>query len=168
MLAMSAPQPPNSLFAALRRVDRTCKIDVERPARVRSGKGDVVQLYLAAALADGWSPREQIRPTRLREQYWLLQGRPVAQIVPDTDNNAARIAAPDPRWFALHRLWLSQQPTRLRSKGEMDERLGMAVLDMVADHMPHFPIDADFEGTLPAALRPHLGRWGDCRKPAAA
>jgi hypothetical protein len=69
------------------------------------------------------------------------------------------VTAPDPRWFALHKLWLAQKPTRDRLKIAKDERQGMAVLDMVANHMPHYPLDSAFRAELPEELQPHLERW---------
>jgi len=30
---------------------------------------------------------------------------------------------------------------------------------MVADHMPHYPLDTAFRAAVPAELRPHLQRW---------
>ena len=35
----------------------------------------------------------------------------------------------------------------------------MLVLDLVAEHMPHFPVDESFRTELPAELVPYLERW---------
>ncbi len=43
---------------------------------------------------------------------WLLLGQPVDQVVPAKGDSAARIVAPDPRMFALQKLWLSEKPSR--------------------------------------------------------
>jgi hypothetical protein len=114
---------------------------------------------LAASIAERWGKRQKLRPVPLMEQDWLLNGRPVSQVVSDTGDEAARIAAPDPRWFGLHKLWLSQKPERDRRKIGKDERQGMAVLDLVADRMQHYPLDTAFVTSLPEMLRPHYARW---------
>ena len=155
----SASQPPNALLAALKSVDATYTINMERQFQVRNSKGQEVELLLAAALSDRWTREQKLRPVPLIEQDWLLEGRPVSHVVTDFSDKPARVAAPDPRWFALHKLWLSQKPTRDRLKVAKDERQGMAILDMVADHMPHYPLDTAFRAAVPAELRPHLQRW---------
>ncbi len=90
----------------------------------------------------------------------------MSHVVCDTGGKPARLAAPDPRWFGLHKLWLSKKPTRQRLKVDKDDRQGMTLLDMVADHMPHFPVDDRFRAELPALLQPHLARWESRRAPA--
>ena len=66
---------------------------------------------------------------------------------------------PDPRWFGLHKLWLSQKPERNRHKIGKDKQQGTAVLDLVRNHMPRFPIDAKFETQIPSLLMPHYEAW---------
>jgi hypothetical protein len=156
---VSAPQPPNALLAALKSVDATYTINTERQFQVRNSKGHEVELLLAAALSDHWVREQKLRPVPLPEQDWLLKGRPVSHVVTDFSDKPARVTAPDPRWFALHKLWLAQKPTRDRLKVAKDERQGMAILDMVADHMPHYPLDRAFRAELPEELQPHLERW---------
>ncbi len=150
---------PNALFAALKHIDATYTVNEERQFQVRNARGYEIELLLPARLADKWGRSEKIRPIPLPEQDWLLNGRPVSQVVCDMGAKPARVVAPDPRWFGLHKLWLSQKPSRHPLKIAKDERQGFAVLDMVAKHMPHFPLDAAFRADLPAELRPHFERW---------
>ena len=35
----------------------------------------------------------------------------------------------------------------------------MAILDTVAEALPHYPLDAAFEVEIPAELREHYARW---------
>lgn len=159
VLGAAVPQPPNALFAALKAVDATYTINTEREFQVRNAKGNEVELLLAAAISDRWAREEKIRPTPLPEQDWLLKGRPVSHVVTDLGNKPGRISAPDPRWFGLHKLWLAQKPARSRLKVAKDEKQGTTVLDLVADHMPHYPLDTQFQAELPVELRPHMERW---------
>jgi hypothetical protein len=155
----AVPPRPNALFAALKRIDGTYAINTERQFQIRNSKGNEVELLLAAAISDRWSNEQRIRPVPLPEQDWLLKGRPVSQIATDYSDKPARVCAPDPRWFGLHKLWLSQKPGRDHRKVDKDERQGRAVLDMVADHMPHYPLDTDFRADVPQELRPYLENW---------
>lgn len=155
----STPQPANALLAALKAVDATYTINTERDFQVRNSRGQEVELLLAESIAEKWGPSQKLRPVPLPEQDWLLKGRPVAHVIFDLGGKAARVVAPDPRWFGLHKLWLSQKPQRDRLKIAKDERQGMAVLDLVVAHMPHYRVDVAFREELPDALKPHLARW---------
>ena len=160
-------QPPNTLLAALKKIDATYTINTEREFQVRNRRGQEVELLLPAALAGGWAREQKLRPIPLPEQDWLLRGRQVSHVVCDTGGEAARLVVPDPRWFGLHKLWLSQKPGRQRLKIAKDERQGMVVLDLVAEAMPHFPMDAAFRAELPDELLPHVQRW-EARRAAAS
>ena len=95
----------------------------------------------------------------LPEQDWLLLGRPVDQVVGCRDGSPARIVAPDPRWFALHKLWMAAQTKRNPLKRPKDRQQGLALLDTIALHMPHYRLDAAFEAELPAELEPYYAQW---------
>jgi hypothetical protein len=95
----------------------------------------------------------------LPEQEWLLLGRPIDQVVPCRDGTPARIVAPDPRWFALHKLWLAAKPGRHPLKRPKDRKQGLALLDAIAEAMPHYPLDDSFVAGLPPELAPHFAQW---------
>ena len=109
-------------------------------------------------------PRDRPRPIPLASQEWLLLGRPVDQVVPCRDWSAARLVVPDPRWFALHKLWLADQENRNPLKRRKDLAQGKAVLDAVAEAMPHYPLDAAFEGSIPDELLPYWREWRETRQ----
>lgn len=93
----------------------------------------------------------------------MLLGRPVDQVIACRDASTARIVAPDPRWFALQKLWLSDQGKRNPLKRRKDREQGLGVLDALAGAMPHYPLDAAFERELPAALTPYWNEWNERR-----
>ncbi|WP_206435333.1 GSU2403 family nucleotidyltransferase fold protein, partial [Sphingomonas koreensis] len=77
---------------------------------------------------------------------------------------AARMVAPDPRWFALQKLWMAAKPERAPQKQPKDRKQGIALLDAVWVAMRHYPLDEAFYETLPAALKPHFELW-EANKP---
>ena len=81
------------------------------------------------------------------------------QVVPCRDGTPARIVAPDPRWFALHKLWLGAQAKRNPLKRRKDTVQGMALLDAVAEAMPHYQLDEAFISSLPEDLMPYWQAW---------
>jgi hypothetical protein len=74
------------------------------------------------------------------------------------NGSPARIVAPDPRWFALQKLWMSDQVKRNPLKRGKDLKQGMLLLDAVAQAMPHYPLDDAFEMQLPGELAPYYLR----------
>ena len=96
---------------------------------------------------------EPLRPVPMPEQEWLLKGTPLKQVVPATDASAALIVAPDPRWFALHKLWLADKPGRNPLKAPKDRRQGQVLLEVIGRAMPRYPLDAAFGASLPEELK---------------
>lgn len=152
--ALQAP----SVFGVLKSVDSTYTINTERPFQARNSHGNEVELLIAESLA-GLPTYERLRPIPLPEQNWLLPGTRISHITCGMDGLPARVVAPDPRWFALHKLWLADKESRNVLKKGKDREQGDTVLHLVNDHMPHFPLDDAFEDSLPDELRPYFEDW---------
>jgi hypothetical protein len=148
------------LWAALKAVDPTFTVNSERQFQARNAKAYEVELLAAPSRIGTMAGQERPLPIPLPEQEWLLPGRRVDQVVPCRDGSAARLVVPDPRWFALHKLWLAKKPARNPLKRGKDRAQGIALLDAVAAAMPHYPLDADFVRSLPDALAPAWAEWG--------
>lgn len=80
-------------------------------------------------------------------------------MVPCRDGSPARLVCSDPRWFALHKLWLGVQAKRNPLKRRKDTAQGLALLDAVREAMPHYPLDAAFISSLPDELLPCWDSW---------
>lgn len=162
-VAVGADPASNPVWAMLKAVDHTYTVNTERPFQARNAKAFEFELLAAPSRLPGMGRRDQPRPVPLPEQEWLLNGRPVSHVVVARDGSPARLAVPDPRWFALQKLWMSVQEKRNPLKRGKDERQGLAVLDAVADAMPQYPLGAGFEAEIPAELEPHYERWKAAR-----
>lgn len=147
------------LWAALKSADSTFAVNAEREFQARNAKAYEVELLVAPSRVATMAGRERPRPIALPEQEWLLPGRRIDQIVPCRDGSAARLVVPDPRWFALHKLWLADKPERNPLKKEKDRRQGRALLATVAEAMPLHPLDQSFYAGLPDELRPYMAEW---------
>src|SRR6185503_6351870 len=104
----------------LKAVDATFTVNTERRFQARNRASFEVGLLVAPSRAATLARTDKPHPIPLPEQEWLLLGRPVDQVVACRDATAARIVAPDPRWFALHKLWLSAQDKRDPFKRDKD------------------------------------------------
>lgn len=154
-MAVAYPTPV-SVLGMLKAVDSTYTVNTERPFQARNKDAYEVELLVAPSVAATLPRSEPLRPEPLPEQEWLLQGSRLEQTVPATDATAARIIAPDPRWFALHKLWLADKPTRNALKRPKDRRQGEALLEAIRSVMPRFPIDASYISSLPPELRRYV------------
>lgn len=148
-----------ALWAALKAVDPTFTVNTERDFQARNIKAYEVDVLVAPSRVATIYGGEQPRPIPSPGQEWLLPGRRVDQVVPCRDGTAARLIVPDPRWFALHKLWLAKEPSRVPLKRDKDRKQGLALLDAVAEAMPHYPLDAAFERSLPVELAPAWAEW---------
>jgi hypothetical protein len=71
---------------------------------------------------------------------------------------------PDPRWFALQKLWMAKKPGRNPQKKPKDHKQGIALLDAVWLSMPHYAMGKGFYDGLPDTLKTHFEFW-DAQKP---
>lgn len=151
------------LWDMLKAVDATFTVNTERTFQARNARAYEVEVFAAPSRIATMARTDRPRPVSLPEQEWLLEGRPVDQVIVCRDGSPARIVAPDPRWFALQKLWLSEQPKRNALKRDKDRIQGMLLLDAVAEAMPHYPLDDRFEAMLPGELAPYYIRWAERR-----
>lgn len=143
----------------LKAVDSTYTINTERSFQARNAKAYEVELLVAPSRASSLGRRDKPVPVPLPEQEWLLQGVMVDHVVCARDGSPCRIVAPDPRWFALQKLWLSEQEKRNPLKRPKDKKQGDRLLDAIAETMPHYPLDAAFDAALPLELAPYFAQW---------
>jgi len=146
-------------YSLLKAVDARFTVNQERPWQARNAAGYEVEILLAPSRAADYPPREPVRPVPLPEQEWLLNGGKVSHVVFDLGNRPVRIAAPDPRWMALHKLWLSAKPGRNPLKIAKDREQGELLARQVVANMKGFPIDGEFRAAVPEPLQPYLVRF---------
>lgn len=154
-----------TLWKVLKEADLTYSVNTERPFQARNATAYEVEILSAPSRAAGQIAQDRPRPIPLPEQEWLLKGRRVDRVVGVRDGEAARMVAPDPRWFALQKLWMAEKPGRNPQKIAKDHKQGMALLDAVWLAMRHYPVDEAFFAELPEELRLHFERW-EAQKPA--
>jgi hypothetical protein len=153
-----------TLWKVLKEADITYSVNTERPFQARNAKAYEVEILSAPSRIGGQIAQDRPRPIALPEQEWLLNGRRVDRVVGVRDGETARIVVPDPRWFALQKLWLAEKPERDPQKKGKDRKQGIALLDAVWLTMRHYPLDKAFYDELPAALKPYFESW-EAQKP---
>lgn len=147
------PDLPRRLLLTLKQVDSTFVVNVASPKTAVNKNGYRIDLLASKAAADKLSSARPWKPEVLEGQECLLLGKPVSVVLIDFDGWPVAVAAPDPRYFALHKLWLSKRPGRPAIKRAKDKNQGEALLRTVGDQMPHYPLDEQFVASLPATLK---------------
>ena len=159
-MAWSALDQGNqAIWPMLKAVDPTFTVNMERTFQARNAKAYEVEILVAPSRAATMSRLDQPKPVPLPEQEWLLNGHRVDRVVICRDGSPARIVAPDPRWFALQKLWMSRQAKRNPLKRGKDSKQGVALLDAIAEVMPQYPLDEAFERSLPEDLADPYQIW---------
>ena len=158
----ASPSTKKSLFSVLKCLDSSYQINPRKPYQAISQSGYEVEL-LAAPSTHPLPKHEPFEPmVSLIEQEWLLQGMPLSVVVATVRGRACPLYVPDPRWMALHKLWLSEKPQRNPAKKNKDLRQGYVLLDAVRYFMSDvYPLDIDFMVSLPTELQPIFNEW--CR-----
>ena len=154
------PNGAKTLFGVLKSIDSSYRISKRKPYQAVSSDGYEVEL-LAAPSTHPLPRSEAFDPmASLIEQEWLLKGTAVSVVVATVRGRAAPLVVPDPRWMALHKLWLADKPERRADKKDKDRRQGTVLLDaaryfLQASH----PLNIDFVLELPEELRLHFDKW---------
>lgn len=157
--AEAADKDENPVWALLKSVDSTYTVNTERPFQARNAKAYEVELLVAPSRVNTLGRNARPAAVPLMEQEWLLKGRFVTHVVVARDASPARLVVPDPRWFALQKIWMSEQDKRNPLKRAKDAKQGIALLNAVHEAMPRFKMDQDFESEVPSELIPFYDRW---------
>jgi hypothetical protein len=74
----------------------------------------------------------------IKNLQWLISSPKFNQIIIGDDGFPATMVAPDPRAFAIHKLWLSQQVDREPAKKKRDRSQALAVCRLILQYLPQF------------------------------
>lgn len=132
----------------LRRVDQSFKADFGYNATNRDGY--IVDLLCPETDNPNTTMNagSDLEATPMAGAEWLLQAPPLEQTIIAEDGWPLRIVVPEPRTFALHKLWVSQRPDRNPLKRPRDVAHANVVAEIskkylakkfVAKDMPWLP-----------------------------
>jgi hypothetical protein len=144
------------LLGILQGVDKTFKPQRKRSFRAVNAKGFMVDLIRAPIDSGGLALTSigfgnDLIAEQLRGLEWLTALPLMTQIVIADNGFPVRFVVPEPRVFALHKLWVSLQPTRDPIKRKRDLRQAEAVVQLALEY---FNLRCDDAATkaLPAEL----------------
>src|SRR6202451_1150933 len=122
------------LLGILQDVDKTFKPQRKRSFRAVNAKGFMVDLIRAPIDSSGGFTSIGLVAEQLRGLEWLTALPLMTQIVIADNGFPVRFVVPEPRVFALHKLWVSLQPTRDPIKRKRDLRQAEAVVQLALDY----------------------------------
>lgn len=148
------------LLDVLKEVDKSFKINSSRPYQAINSKGYEVELLTAPSVMSTLSKDEVFATAAIPEQEWLLLGKPIRRVVCAKDISPAPLFVPDPRYMALHKLWLSKKESRRNDKKGKDYKQGELLMDAVVRNMQtSHPVNLDFVLELPDDLLDTFNEW---------
>lgn len=150
---------PRRLLLTLKEIDKSFLVSPSSSKTVVNKSGYRVDLLISNELAPAMQRAMPWKPEPLEGQEWLASGTPVQQVLIDFTGWPVFVTAPDPRYFALHKLWLSKRPKRIREgKAPKDAAQGKMLFKAIREFMPHYAIDGEFARALPTELRQILAK----------
>ena len=155
------PDLPRRLLLVLKEVDSSFIVAPSSARTAVNKSGYRVDLLVSAADSRAMAAARPWKPEALEGQEWLALGNPVNSVVIDYQGWPVAFSAPDPRYFALHKLWLSKRRGRPATKAAKDRNQGEALLKIVREAMPRYPMGRDFVSGLPGPLKAHAGSKED-------
>jgi len=159
-LSLAADVAGAGLIGVLRQADRSFAPARARGFRAVNRDGFMVDLLKPLpknALADdsptAMGDQSDLFASETRNLAWLLSARKFRQTAIGIDGFPVPFVAPDPRLFALHKLWLAAQAEREPLKKGRDRAQAETVLRLLAERLPQYPLDPKVLRGLPVAAR---------------
>jgi hypothetical protein len=133
----------NGLLGLLKKADKTFECVQKNSYRAANAGQFMVDLVVAPR---GMQSPENVTfaesdlvATEVPGLQWLLNSSKLDAVAIDEDGWPVPMRVPDPRVFALHKMWLSSLPSREPLKKPRDFDQARAVAKLVNDSMPHLP-----------------------------
>ncbi len=137
------------LLDILRKADRSFELSGPRSYRAINRDGYMIDLIKSEPKSILIREQTQmggpgdIKAAEIKNLQWLISSPKIYQVVVGEDGFPAAISAPDPRAFALHKLWLSKQVRRAAIKKQRDHDQALAVANLIVKYLPQYRFEAN-------------------------
>jgi hypothetical protein len=134
LLLAATGVPREGLLGVLRRADKSFRADYG--LNPTNDDGYVVDLlYAEGANFQTMKVDADIEATQMPGVEWLLSPPYLDTTIVAEDGYPVRIVVPEPRTFALHKLWVSQRPDRSALKRPRDATHARVVTDLSREYL---------------------------------
>jgi hypothetical protein len=168
--------PADGWLGLLKTVDRSFQLVSRGGYRAANKDGFLVDLITPQSTDPIKSGKHEsldgndLTPIEIEGLAWLVNSPKIETTVLDTRGFPLTMSVPDPRSFALHKIWVSEREDLDPLKKRRDKEQALLVSELVADHLPHLRFDDPALNALPLELRQHasaLAAEGKKDKPAS-
>ena len=83
-----------------------------------------------------------LKAAEIRSLHWLISSPKFSQVIIGEDGYPVSMVVPDPRAFAIHKVWLSEQTDREPVKKQRDNDQGLAIALLVIKYMPQYKFES--------------------------
>ena len=145
------------LITLLKKVDPSFSLSKNQPFRAVSKSGFMVDLIRATPVPP-WKDEpdrffeNDFIATDIVEVKWLVSAPKLRQLVVSIDGRVFPMHVPDPRAFAMYKLWMSQSPTREPIKRGRDFSQAKAVIQIIQERLPHLSANWRAMRSFPAEI----------------
>ena len=161
-LAIDSDLAEPSLLALLQKVDKSFQIVHNQNFRATNDKGIMVDLIRQMPsppwkdeperfFANG-DPSADLIATDIWNMKWLLNAPRVQQIAIAINGSMFPLCAPDPRAYAMFKLWLAHSDERNPLKKSRDLAQARALAALIQDKLPHLAKNWQHISSFPAAV----------------
>lgn len=146
------------LMAVLKKIDKTFTRNAERTFQAINASGFAVEVLRPEEpeLPDLIAHDDGITPMHVKGLDALLSMPPAVETVVADDGFPLKVRVPDPAAYALHKLWVADQPDRRADKAARDRRQAAAVVDLIRQRLPQYSFSVDRVQNMAAQLLAHL------------
>ncbi|MFZ0611977.1 MAG: nucleotidyltransferase domain-containing protein [Desulfobacterales bacterium] len=147
-----------SLLEILKKADRSFNLLGKKSFRAVNQAGYMVDLIKPEPKSVLTTESRQIgcdddlMAAEIRNLQWIVSSPKFEQIVIGEDGFPSTMVVPDPRSFAIHKLWLSNQIDREAVKKKRDRSQALAVCKLILQYMPEFEIKKEDLRMFPEAV----------------
>jgi len=132
------------LLGLLQKVDKTYgPMKQEGVFRAINAKGFMVDLITAERSMRDSEPvtfgKGDLVAAEVPNLHWLINAPKFQTVTIASNGRPVMMQVPDPRAFALHKAWLSQEPSRSPVKRQRDKGQAKIAVAIIGQYLPHLP-----------------------------
>lgn len=144
------------LLGLLQKIDKTFEVSSAEGFRAINKDGFMVDLIGQDKGMHAKKPKQMavgdLEVMEVPNLEWLANAPRVEQVVVTANGSPIMMPVPDPRAFAIHKAWLSQQSDREPVKKQRDMNQALMVMDLIREYLPNLPIQSDDMKYFPKAV----------------
>lgn len=143
---LAAESEVEGFLAVLKKADRSFKRS-NQMFRAINKQGYMADLIVPepkhplVAMQEQMGNEYDLKASGIGSLRWLVNAPKVEAIAIDKKGYPFRMVVPDPRAFAIHKLWVSEQLNRKADKAKRDSEQAITVADLIIDRLPQFKFE---------------------------